>query len=313
MMGHLERSRIFLEVAERSSFADASRALNLSRSVVTRQVAELEEELGVQLFVRTTRKVALTAPGAIYADRMRTAIRQIDQATDAVRDEQHTLRGTLKVSAPLSFGMRFLPDAIARFRILYPDLTLAMDLTDRFVDILRDDYDMALRISGPPTDRSTIWRKICEVPRVLAASPDYVARRGSPAKPQELARHNCLAYSNSNDPQIWRLRNGDERADVSIASKLACNNGELLADLAIAGEGIVLLPRFIMEEALIDGRLVQVLPDWPPEMIWLTAFYPPYERLPAKVDAFTRFIEDAVAADQEELPNLGQKKPARRL
>jgi DNA-binding transcriptional LysR family regulator len=209
--------------------------------------------------------------------------------------------------------MRFLPDAIARFRILYPDLVLAMDLTDHFVDILRDDYDMALRISGPPADRSTIWRKICEVPRVLVASPDYIARRGSPVEPQDLPHHNCLAYSNSSDPQIWRLRKGGEKANVTIASKLACNNGELLADLALAGEGIVLLPRFIIDDALDDGRLVQVLPDWPPELIWLTAFYPPYERLPAKVDAFTRFIEDAVGSAQEELPNLGQKKPARRL
>ena len=318
MTGSLERARIFLEVADRASFAAAARALGLSRSVVTRQIADLENHLGVQLLVRTTRRVALTAPGALYAEKMRAVLRDYDRTMEEVRDAQHTMRGELRISAPLSFGIRFLPNAIARFRILYPDLKLRLDLTDRFVDILADDYDMALRISGPPSDRSTIWRKICEVPRGLFAAPGYLARRGEPERPEDLANHACLAYSNSAEPETWRLSRGEEQADVTLDARLSCNNGDVLRDLAIVGEGIVLLPWLIVADSLEAGLLAPVLPDWAPPAVWLTAFYPPYERLPAKVDAFTRFIVDAVgqspdATAQEKPPSLGQKKPARRL
>jgi DNA-binding transcriptional LysR family regulator len=297
-MGQIERTRIFLEVAERRSFAEASRRLGLSRSVVTRQVADLESELGAQLLVRTTRSVSLTVAGTIFAERMRVLVRDIDRAVELVRDQQATLKGPLKLSAPLSLGMRFLPDAVARFGILYPEVTLTLDLSDRFVDILSEDYDMALRISGPPADLSTIWRKICRVPRLVAAAPAYIERHGAPAAPADLASHRCLAYTNSSEPDVWHFteRTG-ETVQAGFDPAFSSNNGEVIADLAAAGEGLAFLPAFILADHLAEGRLVEVLAGWRTPPVWLTAFYPPYAALPAKVAAFTTFIEDAIAAE----------------
>ncbi|MEM1049716.1 MAG: LysR family transcriptional regulator [Pseudomonadota bacterium] len=299
LTGQIERIRVFLEVAERGSFAAAARALGISRSVATRQISELEASLGAQLLVRTTRKVSLTAAGALYRDRTRTLVDDLARTDEFVRRQQQTLTGSLRVSAPLSRGMRLLPDAISRFRILYDRVDLGLDLSDRFVDIVSEEYDMALRISGPPSDKSTIWRKICAVPRVVVAAPDYLQQRGTPAVPADLAEHECLAYTYYAGGPVWSFDHATtgETGAVSVRSTFSCNNGDVIAGLAVRGEGVALLPLFIVARAIENGQLVPLLTDWKSPEIWLTAYYPPYDHLPAKVATFTSFIEDVVAAD----------------
>jgi DNA-binding transcriptional LysR family regulator len=300
MTGQIERIRVFLAVAERRSFAAAARSLRLSPSIATRWVSELEAELGVQLFVRTTRRVSLTVPGRLYVERIRPAVDEIDRADEFVRQQQETVKGLLRVSASLSLGLRFLPGAIARFRNLHPDVELKLNLTDRFVDMLGDEFDMALRISGPPSDKSTIWRKICVVPRLLVASPGYLLRAGVPKAPRDLADHECLGYSNFPGGDQWALRNGEtgEERTTQVKLPFECDNGEVVAELAALGEGVALLPRFIVAKYLATEALTPILEHWRPAEIWLTAFYPPYEALPAKVLAFTRLIEQTVASDR---------------
>lgn len=303
MTGQIERVRVFLQVADRQSFAAAARTLNLSPSIATRYVSELEAELGVQLLVRTTRRVSLTVAGRLYADQMRSIVIEIDRANEFVRQQQNALKGLLRISAPLSLGLRFLPSAIARFRMLHSNVDLKVNLTDQFVDILGEDFDMALRISGPPSDKSTIWRKICVVPRILVASPAYLLRRGSPKGPEDLADHQCLGYSNFAGGADWFLRHaatGEERT-TRIRMPIECDNGDAVSDLAVLGEGIALLPRFIVAGHIEKGALFQILPQWEPPEIWLTALYPPYEAVPAKVLTFTRFIEQIVASDRSVL------------
>lgn len=295
MTGKIQLIEAFAEVARRASFSAAARALNLSPPAVTRLVAELETDLGVQLLVRTTRKVALTTAGEAYLERAVAALAQLRAADDFVRQEQNMLAGRLRVSAPLSFGLRYLATAVSRFRVLYDRINLMLELDDRMVDIVAEDFDMALRISGPPADKSTIWRKIAPVPRLMAASPEYLARQGRPDHPLDLRQHNCLGYSNLAGGMSWVLRHGGKEETVpSSGFCFTCNNGDVLADLAELGEGIVLLPRFIIGERLAEGRLVEVLPAWKSPEIWLTGYYPPYQKLPAKVETFTRFIEDAM-------------------
>ncbi|PTX54335.1 DNA-binding transcriptional LysR family regulator [Litoreibacter ponti] len=293
-MGELERIKIFLEVAEQQSFAKAARRLNLSPSVVTRQVGELEATLGTQLFVRTTRQVALTKAGESYAAETRPLAQAIDQASEALRAQQTDLTGALKVSAPLSLGLRLLPDIIAQFRLLHPKVELTLDLTDRFIDIMDEGYDMALRVSGPPSDKSTIWRKICPVPRSLVASPTYLARRGTPKGPMDLKDHDCLGYSNLQGTNLTLTR-GDETVNVPAHHPFQCNNGEMIAHMARRDEGVALLPDFIVAHDLASGALVSILQDWAAPPIWLTAFYPPYARLPVKVATLTEFVEAQVA------------------
>jgi DNA-binding transcriptional LysR family regulator len=295
MTGQIERSRVFLAVADKQGFAAAARHLGMSASAVTRMVADLEAELGVQLMVRTTRKVSLTVAGQAYADNVRPISAELARATDFVRQQQQTMRGLLRVSAPLSLGVRFLPDAINRFRVLHPDVEMKLHLSDRFVDILKDEYDMALRISGPPSDLSTIWKKICAVPRVIVAAPEYLSRYGVPQDPLELADHRCLGYSNFSGGGVWELtRDGGETVSVAVSLPFECNNGDVIAELAARGDGVALLPAFIVAEHVKAGRLAVILKSWAPPPVWLTAFYPPYAQLPAKVARFTAFIESVV-------------------
>jgi DNA-binding transcriptional LysR family regulator len=297
MIGRAERVEIFLEVARRGSFSAAARALRLSPPTVTRLIAELEADLGVQLLVRTTRKVALTSAGEAYFEKAGAATAQLRAAGEFVRQQHNMLTGTLKVTVPLSFGLRYLADAVSRFRVLYDRIDLVLDLDDRFVDIVSEGYDMALRISGPPSDLSTIWRKIMPVRRVMVAAPSYLARLGTPQHPDDLREHNMLGYSNLTEGPGWTLqREGQKRVVPNTRFCFLCNNGDVLADLAALGEGLALLPLFIVEERIKNGALVEVLGDWQPPETWLTASYPPYQKLPAKVETFTRFIEDVVAA-----------------
>jgi DNA-binding transcriptional LysR family regulator len=294
-LGKIEKIQVFMAVSEAGGFAHAARRLNLSPSVVTRVIAELEEDLGVQLFVRTTRKVALTAAGRHFAEKAGKAVDQLQKAEEFVRAEQNSLAGELRVNAPMSFGLHFLATAISRFRILHSNVAIKLSLTDSFIDILSADFDMALRISGPPKDKSTIWRKICPVPRVIVAAPNYLMRRGTPAHPSELMGHNCLAYSNLASGVDWEFVS---RKNIKQAVRpqicFECNNGEVLADLAVLGEGITMLPAFVVDKLVDQGKLEIILDGWQAPTIWLTAYYPPYEILPEKVKAFTAFVEDTI-------------------
>jgi DNA-binding transcriptional LysR family regulator len=299
MAGLLERMRVFLSVAELRSFAAAARRLQLSTSIVTRYVSELERELGAQLLVRTTRRVSLTRPGEDYAASAKTILDEVEAANERAKQTQSGLKGELRVSAPLSLGLRLLPPALARFRTLHPELRLSLNLTDRFVDVVSESFDLALRVSGPPSDKSTIWRKICVVPRLLVASPGYLRTRRALREPRELADHLCVGYANMTAPERWTLTHATstKRQTVRLTFGFECDNGDVAADMAALGQGIALLPRFIVAKYLEAGALVPVLDRWTPPEIWLTAYFPPYEALPGRVDVFARFIERWIASD----------------
>ncbi len=310
MAGQLERMRVFVAVAEMKSFAAAARRLQLSTSIVTRYVSELERELGAQLLIRTTRRVSLTRPGEDYAQSAKTILEDIEAANERAQRQQDALTGELRVNAPLSLGVRLLPPALARFRAAHPDLRLSLTLTDRFVDVVSEGFDMALRISGPPSDKSTIWRKICVVPRLLVASPGYLRGRRPPRSPRDLPDHVCIGYANQPTADRWSLTHAasKKRQTVRLTFGFECDNGDLAAEMAALGEGIALLPRFIVAKLLEAGALVPVLAAWAAPEIWLTAYFPPYEALPGRVDAFARFVERWVAADPAML--AGRARPA---
>ncbi len=299
MTGLIERMRVFLSVAELRSFAAASRRLQLSTSVVTRYVAELESELGAQLLVRTTRRVSLTRPGEDYAKSVKAILEDVEIANARAKETQGALTGELRVSAPLSLGVRLLPPMLARFQALHPALKLSLNLTDRFVDVVAEGFDMALRVSGAPSEKSTIWRKICVVPRLLVASPGYLRGRRAPRTPRDLVEHVCIGYANQATSNRWSLSHvaSKKRESVRLNFAFECDNGDLAAEMAALGGGIALLPRFIAGRQLESGALAPVLAAWTPPEIWLTAYYPPYEALPGRVDAFARFVERWISAD----------------
>jgi DNA-binding transcriptional LysR family regulator len=291
LIGELEAVRVFLAVAEKRGFAAAAAALGMTPSAATRAVAALEARLGVQLFIRTTRTVALTAAGALYAERVRPLTAGLEQAAQETRETQGLVAGALRIAAPLSLGLKVLPSVLTQFGLVHASVRVALSLTDNFVDILDGSVDLAIRISGVPTDKSTIWRKLCPVPRLLVAAPGYLSARGAPDSPEYLAEHELLAYGTDPAGESWELRQGDKRVAIRAAGRFRADSGDLLAELAVNGEGIALLPRFIVADGLASGRLVPVLETWKPDDLWLTLFYPPYERLPLRVATFSDFFE----------------------
>jgi DNA-binding transcriptional LysR family regulator len=290
-VGELESIRTFLTVAEQRSFTGAARRLGVAPASVTRVISALEERLGVQLLLRTTRQVALTSAGAVFAARVTPLAAALSEAADETRELHGVTSGLIRISAPMSLGLRVLPAVLSQFAAIHAQTRIALTLSDSFVDIVEDHFDLAIRISAPPSDKSTIWRKICKVPRVLVASPGFLLARGTPLTPDDLAAFACLSYGEQAQHEIWELSKGQTLRSHAAQGGFGANNGDLLAQLAVNGEGIALLPRFIVQESLRSGTLVQILGDWSTTDIWLTLYYPPYERLPLRVATFSNFFE----------------------
>jgi DNA-binding transcriptional LysR family regulator len=290
-MGELESIRVFLAIAESGSFAGAARQLGLTPASVTRTIAALEDRLGVQLMVRTTRQVSLTSAGAVYAARVAPLTQGLTEAADETREAQGITSGRIRISAPLSLGLEVMPSLLSQFAAMHPQVRIELNLSDRFVDIVEEDYDLAIRISGPPNDKSTILRKICKVPRVLVAETNYLANKGVPQSPDDLTTFCCLSYRSNAGQETWELSKDAGHVSHKADGAFSANNGDFLARLVLTGKGIALLPRFIVEEELDKGVLSEVLPDWSTPDIWLTLYYPPYDKLPLRVATFSDFFE----------------------
>ncbi|MEL6957866.1 MAG: LysR family transcriptional regulator [Pseudomonadota bacterium] len=290
-MQDLKSVRVFLEVATLRSFSAAAKSLRMTPATVTRIIAKLEEGLGEQLLLRTTRQVSLTSTGALVAARYRPLIDAFDQVEQDLERELQPHRGRLSINAPMSFGLRVMPKLVESFRLAYPNIDLNIRLTDRLVDIVSETCDLAIRISGAPTDKSTIWRKLCEVPLQIVAAPSLFDRYPRPASPEDLNHEICLSYGEEDIPEVWRLEKGAFKRSFVAGRSIQTNNGDLLYQFARSGYGIVMLPEFHVKRGIDMGEVVPVLEDWTVPPLWLSLFYPPYEALPPLVATFTDFFE----------------------
>ncbi|MEO0944066.1 MAG: LysR substrate-binding domain-containing protein [Pseudomonadota bacterium] len=290
-MQDLKPVRVFLEVAALQSFAAAAKSLRMTPATVTRIVAKLEEDLGEQLLLRTTRQVSLTSTGALVAARYQPLIEAFDRVEQDLEREMQPHRGRLSVNAPMSFGLRIMPKLVESFRLAYPNIDLNIRLTDRLVDIVSDTCDLAIRVSGPPKDKSTIWRKLCEVPLQVVAAPSLFERHPKPTSPDRLNHQICLSYGEEDTPEVWRFEKGALKRSFTAGRSIHSNNGDLLYQLARSGAGIVMLPDFHVAEGVAAGEVIPVLEDWTLPPLWLSLFYPPYEALPPLVATFTEFFE----------------------
>lgn len=293
-MQDLKPIRVFLEVAAQRSFAGAARSLRMTPATVTRLVAGLEADLGQQLLLRTTRQVSLTSAGALAAARYRPLIEAFDTTTDELLAATRSDRGRLSINAPISLGGSLLAGLVSSFRLAYPRVALEVQLTDALVDIVDESCDLAIRISGPPGDKSTIWRKICEVPRQVVAAPALFDRIARPESPDDLAPEHCLSYGRRGRAETWRFRKGAMTRSFRAGTEIVTNNGELLYGLAAAGNGIVSLPSFLTRDGIRRGEVVPLLDDWKMSPLFLMLYYPPYEKLPPLVASFTDFFASYV-------------------
>lgn len=280
----------FVRVAEVESFSGAARKLGASKSAVSRLVSALEARLGARLFHRTTRALTLTEAGRGYLDRARSILADLDEADHCVGELQAAPRGRLRVNAPMSFGFLHLAPAIPDFLALYPEVQIDLSMNDRFVDLVEEGFDVAVRI-GALASSSLIARKLAPVRRVVCASPAYLAQRGTPQTPDDLKAHDCLPNSNIARLHEWRFVGGEGRAwPVEVNGRLSANNGDALRIAALKGLGLAFLPSFIVGADLQSGALTSVLDRFVAQDMTLNAVYPHARHLSPKVRAFVDFL-----------------------
>ncbi|MFP3368394.1 MULTISPECIES: LysR family transcriptional regulator [unclassified Pseudomonas] len=289
-MNPYEDMRIFAQVLEAGSFTAAADRLGMSKQSVSRRLMQLEERLGVRLLNRSTRRLDATPLGQHYYQSALRLLGEVQQVEHDISGQAQALRGTLRLSAPLSFAMSHLGCLLTEFLQLHPQVDVEVDLSDRAVDLIGEGYDLALRI-GALEDSSLIARRIASVERVYCASPAYLQARGVPLTPEDLAGHDCLPYGHSRQVQ-WQFRQGGKAQAIQVTGRMRANNGELLRDAAIAGMGVTYLPTFIVGQALADGRLVNVLEEWTPPALQLSAVYPQHRQVARPVQGFVSFLRE---------------------
>ncbi len=290
-MNQLEDMQIFVGTVDAQSFTAAADKLGLSKQFISRRIMALEDRLGVRLLNRTTRKLSITDAGTAYYERAHKIIDEVQEAEQLVSNRNATPRGTLRLSAPMSFGTLHLGPAIARFMEHYPEVRIELDLSDRFVDIVGEGYDMAIRI-GHLGDSSLIARQIAPAQIVACASPAYLKQRGTPQTPAELKDHDLLLYGHSRNVE-WTFYAQGKALQVPVKGRLRANNGELACAAATAGLGIVLLPTFIVGKALREKQLVTLLNEWAPLPLTIYAVYPQHRQSSLVVKTLADFLRNA--------------------
>lgn len=281
---------VFVRVVECGSFTRAADELELSRAVVSKYLSRLEARLGARLLHRTTRRLALTEAGAALFEASRGALERIVEAEDAVASFQKEPRGRLKVSAPMGFGILCLGAAVADFLARHPGVSIDLTLDDRFVNLVEEGVDLAIRI-GRLTDSSLVARRIASSQPIVVASPAYLERNGMPESPGDLAAHNCLLYSYLSTANVWRFAGpGGREAPVAVTGNARMNNGMLECEMAAAGLGIAMVPTFYAAPYLRTGRLRRVLDGYRMAELGIHAVFPARSQVPPKVRAFVDFL-----------------------
>ena len=294
---NLAAMAVFARVVEERSFTQAAGALGRSKSAVSKAVSQLEDRLGARLLNRTTRRLSLTEAGTAYYERAARILAEAAEADNAVSALQDEPRGTLRVNAPMTFGQRHLATAIGAFLKLYPELRLDISLTDRFVDLIGEGYDVAVRIAALP-DSSLIAAKLAPIRRVVCASPEYLARAGTPHHPKDLRKHNCFGYTYQMTGDSWRFIGPQGPTTVRVTGTLTANNGDILKEAMCEGLGLALVPIFSVTDELKSGELVIVLPDYIDTETSVYAVYPHSRHLSAKVRAFVDFLRQRFGSGQ---------------
>jgi len=293
-MFKLEGAVSFVAVVEAGSISEAARRLNLSKSVVSERLADLEKALGANLLRRTTRRLTLTEDGALFLERAMRIKSEVDGASSDLAERRGSLAGPLRIAAPVTFGRLHLGPALYPFLAQHPELELTLDLDDRRVDAAADSYDAVVRHGPLENSRLVAWQ-LAPSRRLLVASPDYLARAGTPTNLDQLREHRGIFYVNRGVAD-WRLLTAEGSEVVRSAVALRVNNGDMMRDAAEAGLGIALLPTFIAAEALGRGTLaaIHVGAHAAPESIYVA--HPEGQRVSARLRAFTECVRKAIGS-----------------
>jgi DNA-binding transcriptional LysR family regulator len=284
--------RAYRQVVDSGSFTGAAQALGLSKAAISKQISDLEAHLGAALLHRTTRRLNVTEAGQLYFERCQRLLDELDTAEAELRNLQTEPSGRLRVSAPENFGETVLGPIICALLKRYPKLTVQFELSNRFVDLVEEGFDAAIRIRTSLPDSSLIVRRLCPVERIACAAPAYLKKHGIPKHPRDLAEHNCLIYTLSTSPFDWTFNTPNGPHTVRVNGTIQSNNSQLLGDPLRAGHGVALLPAFSVGADIVTGRLRQILDSFSVDRHDLYVVYPQNRHLSPKVRVFVDLLAE---------------------
>ena len=282
--------RSFVSVVDTGSFNQAAELLNASTAAISRRVSALEAALDVRLLNRTTRRIELTEAGQQFYQDVVNVFQSLDEAQERIQSRRQNLKGNLRVSAPLSFGITSLNPILSGFMKLHPELNIHLQLEDHRTDFVADGIDVGIRV-GRLEDSSLVAIPITNVSGNFYAAPDYIAKYGEPQVPEDLIEHNCLRYSLTSPKFGWIFQENGVERNIEVKGTLTCNNGNALKDAAISGIGIIQSPTFIVDDAVEKGQLVEILTQYKPEPFGLYAIKLSRKFTSAKVNAFIDHVK----------------------
>ncbi|MEY2622008.1 MAG: hypothetical protein RIT26_1828 [Pseudomonadota bacterium] len=293
-MDKFQEMRVFTAVVDAASFVAAADALGMSKAAVSRHVSDLEQRLGVRLMHRTTRKLSLTPEGEVFLARCRDILSSIEASEAELSTRRVTASGLLKLSVPVSYGIRHLAPLWQEFLEQHPQITLDVQLADRVIDLVEEGFDLAVRIARLP-DSTLVSRRLASTRLVLCAAPSYLKRRGTPAHPSELTQHEVMSYSLMAMGDHWQFTGPQGPVSVKVRPRMWSNNGDTCIAAAVQGAGIQLQPAFLIEESLANGQLVEILPQYRSLDLGIYAIYPSRKFVLPKVRALVEFLSAKLA------------------
>lgn len=297
-MDRLDAMQLFVRVAELGSFSAVAHQMDIARSVVTRQIAGLEEHLGVKLMIRSTRRLSLTSAGVSFLEKARVILNLLEAAEIDVSAENTAPRGNIRIGLPLTFGLNYLTPLLLNFMQTYPEVHMEMDYTDRRVNLIEDGVDLSLRITSRLDDNDVV-RKLGECQMYTVASPDYLARHGTPQSPGTLQGHECLVYQTSSGRMPWAFQVDGKLETFNVRSRMLANNGEALLQAASQGMGITQQPDFIANVALRNKEVVSILESFAPANLGIYAVLPSNRHIPHRVRVLVDYLAQHFAEKQK--------------
>ncbi|SIS75415.1 LysR family transcriptional regulator [Neptunomonas antarctica] len=299
-MDVLSAMSVFARVVDLKSFSLAAAELGISSSSVSKQVSQLEQHVGAKLLQRTTRRLFITDVGAAYYEKCQTILEEVKEAENLVSQLQGKPRGVLRITCNMTFGQLQLSKAIPAFMEKYPDVQVDITLDDRAPDLVRDGFDMAIRIADPQLpDSSMIAREISKIPMYICATPRYLEKFGRPESAEALKEHNCLVFVYAANANHWTLERDGKRCTVQVNGDLKANNSLVVRESLLQHRGIANLADFVISRFVESGDLVQVFPDYQAEQLSIFAVYPDRKYTSPKVSSFIEFFREWLSVNHE--------------
>lgn len=281
--------RTYHMIVQSGSLTAAAEQLGLSKALTSKYLGELERHLGIRLLNRTTRRLHITEAGQLYYQKTLRLVSELDELEADIQQHEQIPQGTLKLSAPVNFGELCLAPVLAMFLKAYPQIKVDLTLSDQFVNLLEEGFDLALRI-GTLADSSLIARRIASTRMICCASPGYFKDRPLPQAPQDLVEHHCIIDSNRQQPDLWQFQSQQQNYPIRVNGRLRVNSPMAIRSVMLADAGIGISPAFLIHKELEKGELLHILPDYKMDEIGIYVIYPPHRFIPAKVRVFIDFM-----------------------